>query len=523
MPSTNYDVIIVGAGVAGSSLAHGLSTLPRNGKKPLRIALVERSLAEPDRIVGELLQPGGVASLDKLGMKWCLTDIDAIPVHGYNVVEGSNSVHIPYPGRHQGRSFHHGKFIQRLREAASKSEGVDMIEATVTDLVEAEDSQRIVGVRIARKDPEEQKETLYADLVVVADGCFSNFRNFVMGPSAVKPDTKGFFFGAILKDVRLPIPQHGTVCLVKGFGPVLLYQIGEHDTRLLVDLKQPLPADIPKHILENVVPQLPSSLHLPIQLAYEKDRLRRMPNSFLPPVEQGSKRSRQGVILIGDAWNMRHPLTGGGMTVALNDVVLLRQLLGEVDDWSNWSAVKKALHRLHWDRKPLASTVNILSVALYDLFGADDEELRVLRTGCFKYFERGGECINGPVSMLSGIIASPVLLFYHFFSVAFYSIWVMFTHPDIVPPAPGAPENVKPVYARPSIFQYPALTLKAFRVFWTACVVFGPLLWTELRWWAPSDTAKRNQVALSALVPVLLVCAAVQYGVPSLGLLGLQL
>lgn len=31
-----------------------------------------------------------------------------------------------------------------------------------------------------------------------------------------------------------------------------------------------------------------------------------------------------------------------------------------------------------------------------------DEELAVLRTGCFKYFERGGDCVEGPVSLLSG-------------------------------------------------------------------------------------------------------------------------
>ena len=31
-----------------------------------------------------------------------------------------------------------------------------------------------------------------------------------------------------------------------------------------------------------------------------------------------------------------------------------------------------------------------------------DEQLAVLRTGCFKYFERGGECGNGPVSLPSG-------------------------------------------------------------------------------------------------------------------------
>jgi len=93
-----------------------------------------------------------------------------------------------------------------------------------------------------------------------------------------------------------------------------------------------------------------------------------MPNSFLPAVEQGSK---EGVILLGDSWNMRHPLTGGGMTVALNDVVMLRTMLGSISDLADSSALKRVLHQWHWGRKPLSSTINILSVALYDLFGAD--------------------------------------------------------------------------------------------------------------------------------------------------------
>jgi squalene monooxygenase len=108
-----------------------------------------------------------------------------------------------------------------------------------------------------------------------------------------------------------------------------------------------------------------------------------MPNSFLPPSKQGSSTHPPGVLLIGDSWNMRHPLTGGGMTVAFTDVVLLRGLLKEYfesregvereDVWSDWDTVNGYLRRWHWDRKPLASTVNILSVALYDLFGANGE------------------------------------------------------------------------------------------------------------------------------------------------------
>lgn len=124
------------------------------------------------------------------------------------------------------------------------------------------------------------------------------------------------------------------------------------------------------HILDNVVPQLPTSLHLAIHEALDRDRIRRMPNSFLPAVRQGNKHMKEGVILLGDAWNMRHPLTGGGMTVALNDVVILSKLLAPAD-FLDCDQMSNILRQWHWSRKPLASTINILSVALYDLFGAD--------------------------------------------------------------------------------------------------------------------------------------------------------
>lgn len=250
----HYDIIIVGAGIAGCALAHGLSTLPRS--TPLRIGVVERSLAEPDRIVGELLQPGGVMALKRLGIESCLEGIDAITVNGYCVVEDGKSVHIPYPGSYEGRSFHHGRFIMKLREAARKAKGVELIEATVTELIEGDRSGTIVGVGLTKKGAdgaEDIKETLFANLVIVADGCFSNFRNSVMGASAVKPDTKSHFIGAILEDARLPIPNHGTVALVKGFGPVLLYQISEHDTRMLVDVKQPLPSDLKVNLFSRAI------------------------------------------------------------------------------------------------------------------------------------------------------------------------------------------------------------------------------------------------------------------------------
>lgn len=54
-------------------------------------------MSEPDRIVGELLQPGGVAALNQLGLGHVLEGIDATPVEGYCVVSGGREVGIPYP------------------------------------------------------------------------------------------------------------------------------------------------------------------------------------------------------------------------------------------------------------------------------------------------------------------------------------------------------------------------------------------------------------------------------------------
>lgn len=39
-----------------------------------------------------------------------------------------------------------------------------------------------------------------------------------------------------------------------------------------------------------------------------------------------------GVLLLGDAYNMRHPLTGGGMSVVLNDVRIWKELLRNIPD-----------------------------------------------------------------------------------------------------------------------------------------------------------------------------------------------
>lgn len=61
------DVVIVGAGIVGCAAAVAF------GKQGRSVLLLEKSMKEPDRIVGELLQPGGVNALEQLGMAGAYT------------------------------------------------------------------------------------------------------------------------------------------------------------------------------------------------------------------------------------------------------------------------------------------------------------------------------------------------------------------------------------------------------------------------------------------------------------------
>ena len=468
------NVVIVGAGILGCAIAVALGNQGRS------VILLERDLREPNRIVGELLQPGGVQALEKLGLRDCLEEIDAIKVYGYDVIYYGEEVRIPYPEnatgeevaakdynqdemrgtkrkRPEGRSFHHGRFIQRLRQKAMQQPNVTVIEATANQLVRSW-AGKILGVEATVQG---KADAFFGGLTIIADGYDSKFRKEFRDD---KPVVRSKFYGLELIDTKLPMPNHGHVVLGEG-APVLLYQIGTHETRALVDIPTGLPSASAKnggakgHLRNVVLPNLPEQVRPAFEAALDKDRLTSMPNSWLRPTTN----TASGFMILGDAMNMRHPLTGGGMTVAFNDVVLLSDLLSpeNVPSLDDHKLVLKQMKTFHWRRKGLTSVINILAQALYSLFAADDAQLKALQMGCFGYFQLGGNCIDGPVGLLAGIIRQPFVLFYHFFAVALYAIWIYI--------------------ARGNMFLIPLRMVASVGVFWKACVVIFPYIFSELR------------------------------------------
>uniref|UniRef100_A0A6N2KUH9 Squalene monooxygenase n=1 Tax=Salix viminalis TaxID=40686 RepID=A0A6N2KUH9_SALVM len=123
----NTDVVIVGAGVAGSALAYALA------KDGWRVHVIERDLTEPDRIVGEFLHAGGCIKLAELGLEDCLDGSDSQTVFSFAAVhkDGKRSA-ISYPSSASGRGFHHGRFVQKLREKAASLPNVKLEQGTAS-------------------------------------------------------------------------------------------------------------------------------------------------------------------------------------------------------------------------------------------------------------------------------------------------------------------------------------------------------------------------------------------------------
>jgi len=445
-----YDVIVVGAGVAGAALAFEL------GRKGKKVLCVERSLAEPDRIVGELMQPGGILRLRKIGLESCVEGIDGISCEGYAVIINGERQQLSYPlnkgEKVLGKSFHHGGFIQNLRKMAASSSNVSLIQATAKRILEVDNA--VIGIEY-KDTTNDITKVAHAPLTVVCDGCFSDLRKEL---GQKKPVGSDHFVALILENCHLPFPNHGHVMLADP-APVLAYQIGSNEIRVLVDVPDPLPSssngDLQEFLLKITAPQMPLEIRDSFIASINGGKIKSMRNVKLHPNERCI---RPGAILIGDAWNMRHPLTGGGMTVALSDVCIISDIITDPNvDIKDQSKVSRLFNQKFMpERKGLASTINILSFALYEVFCSPYDptgKKPSMRSACFGYFKLGGDCVAGPMSLLSGLQPNPLVLLYHFFLVALYGVYI----------------TLKP-------FPTPAKILHAYRLLSAASWIVIPLM-----------------------------------------------
>ncbi len=77
-----------------------------------------------------------------------------------------------------------------------------------------------------------------------------------------------------------------------------------------------LPSELPGYLRATVAPQVPRQLRAAFLEAVDAGRIRSMQNKLMPaaPIH------RPGALLLGDAFNMRHPLTGSLAVAALESI-----------------------------------------------------------------------------------------------------------------------------------------------------------------------------------------------------------
>jgi len=447
----SFDICIVGAGMAGATIASYLAP------KGIKIALFDRDFSKKDRIVGELLQPGAVETLRKMDLEYLLEGFDSQPVYGYALFQNDKKFTIAYnkssDTQYHGTGLHNGRFLQTIRNNALESDNVTQFNGTVTDLIEDE-NQVVTGIQYREKQTREIK-SVSAKLTIMSDGFFSSFRKDLS--NNVKQVTS-FFIGLVLKDCLLPYPNHGHVFL-SAPTPFICYPISSTETRLLIDFpgtKAPKRDEIKEYITTQILPFIPDEFLDSVISSIETSDFKVMPNHFMPakPI------LKKGAVLLGDALNMRHPITGGGLTAVFSDVYLLSSHLLSMPSFDDPDLLHKKIALYYQDRFHANTNVNIMANSLYGVMSNDN-----LKVAVFDYLAKGGDSSNGPISLLSGLNRNPAVLMKHFIYVALLCIANLFK---------GEGRSVS----------------KAFRVVKDTFCIIWPLAVSEIRF---SSFCKKNR------------------------------
>ncbi|KAL0692261.1 hypothetical protein Bca4012_059441 [Brassica carinata] len=425
------DVIIVGAGVAGSALAYALA---KDGR---RVHVIERNLKEPQRFMGELMQAGGRLKLAQLGLEDCLKEIDAQESHSLALYKDGKhgTLYYPkcskFPYEPSGRFLRNGRLVQRLRKKAASLANVQLEEGTVKSLIEVKG----VVKGVTYKNSAGEEITAFAPLTVVCDGCYSNLRRSAIDN---KDEVLSHFVGYVVKNSRLEDPHSLHLTFAKPF-PCVIYQITSDEVRVGAEL----PADsIPSMANGEMVNFLKKTLAPQIP---ETGKLREI---FLKGVDEGLQEvkthpnksmsakpcDKKGVIVLGDAFNMRHPIIASGMMVALSDVLIIRNLLRSLPNIGNTKKVSELIKSFYIIRKfstcvefgrqkPMAATANTLAAIFSQVLIATTDEAREgMRQGCFIYLCSGGFRASGMMAILGGMNPRPLTLVLHLVAITLTSM-----------------------------------------------------------------------------------------------------
>lgn len=417
---SHYDVIVVGAGIAGCSAARALS-LAQPGRK---ILLVDLHREHNPRFAGEFLHPRGVKVLQALRLFDDLQARQAVPMSGFLVHENADAppVRLCYSDLQDkcaGLGIDHVTLNSSLRKQIEADTEIELCTGWRAIALSRNAQGRVSGLTIKSAD-RRQTIALNCDSIVAADGKRSSLRKL----AKIEDDAKslGFTVGLAIESACLPQPDYAQV-LLGGPGPMLLYAIEERSEgrfryRLTIDVPWGLPAKgdrLPEYLKLYYFPYLPGPIAAACQESLAKGtKLDLAPAVDLPAIED----QVEGLFLVGDAAGCSHPITASGMTMALLDAETLGRVAKKGGSaqtvWLNASAQRN--FRCAHDR--YVPTRQAVAGAIAEAFRGESEGARCIRRALFSYWRASPRNAQRSLALLSCVEARPQVFLSEYFKAA---------------------------------------------------------------------------------------------------------
>lgn len=318
----SYDVITIGGGLAGSTLAKCLA------ERGCRVLVLERETRFRDRVRGEQMHPWGVTEARALGIyqrlaetcghqtRWWTTYQDAMPLRKRDLMETT-------PHQVGSFNFYHPDMQETLLRMASEA-GAEVRRGVSVDAVTRGSPP---GVSFRESG---QRREIWARLVVGADGRASQVRRWADFTVTRDPDCLTIA-GALVEAGQ--IPDDGVHVVGGPGGRVLIAPQGKQHSRVYFMSRQTTGSrqlSGTNHILEFLTAC--RSTGAPAEWFSQA--------TVIGPLAQFNAAdhwvdypAREGVVLLGDAAAASDPCYGCGLSLTLLGVRQLRDCLLTSEDW----------------------------------------------------------------------------------------------------------------------------------------------------------------------------------------------
>jgi 2-polyprenyl-6-methoxyphenol hydroxylase-like FAD-dependent oxidoreductase len=328
MVATNYDLVIIGGGIAGGALA---TVMARAGHSVL---VLEKSEVYRDLVRGEWIAPWGVIEAQTLGLidtflhaggHWVSYHAEFGDGIDIADAEAKKTPLAVLPGVPGPLCIGHPAACEALRAAA--------IDAGVTFLRNVDDVHLEAGREpVVRFSHEGKPEETRARLVAACDGRNSLVRR-QLGFEMEQDEQHHWFSGLLVEGVP-EWPEDLQTMGTHGDGQLFVFPQGGGRLRLYLGYPTEQKARLSGAAGEQRFLDAFRSPAMPHGDLIAKAKIAGPANSI--PNQSTLVRTpyAPGVVLVGDAAGYNDPITGQGLSITLRDVRIVSDILKAAPDWA---------------------------------------------------------------------------------------------------------------------------------------------------------------------------------------------